>query len=65
MEANKIICGDSLEVMEEIPDKSIDMVLTDPLIIYRDQIILPQWGQLADREWILENGIKTFLYSHI
>lgn len=30
LEANKIICGDSLEVMEEIPDKSIDMVLTDP-----------------------------------
>jgi site-specific DNA-methyltransferase (adenine-specific) len=27
---NKIICGDCLEVMKEIPDKSIDLVLTDP-----------------------------------
>src|SRR3990167_3041127 len=26
---NKIICGDCLEVMKEIPDKSIDMILTD------------------------------------
>jgi len=27
---NKIICGDCLEVMKEIPDKSVDLVLTDP-----------------------------------
>lgn len=27
---NKIICGDCLEVMKVIPDKSIDLVLTDP-----------------------------------
>jgi len=27
---NKIICGDCLEVMKEMPDKSIDLVLTDP-----------------------------------
>jgi len=27
---NKIICGDCLEVMKEIPDNSIDMVLTSP-----------------------------------
>jgi|LFRM01.1.fsa_nt_gb site-specific DNA-methyltransferase (adenine-specific) len=26
---NKIICGNCLEVMQEIPDKSIDLVLTD------------------------------------
>lgn len=26
----KIICGDCLEVMKDIPDKSIDLVLTDP-----------------------------------
>ena len=30
MEYNKIICGDCLEVMKGIPDKSIDLVLTDP-----------------------------------
>lgn len=27
---NKIICGDCLEVMKEIPDKSIDLIVTDP-----------------------------------
>ncbi len=27
---NKVICGDCLEVMKGIPDKSIDMVLTSP-----------------------------------
>jgi len=27
---NKIICGDSLELMRDIPDKSIDLCLTDP-----------------------------------
>ena len=27
---NKVIQGDCLEVMREIPDKSIDLVLTDP-----------------------------------
>jgi len=29
MELNTIICGDCLEVMPEIPDKSIDMILCD------------------------------------
>lgn len=27
---NKVICGDCLEVMKQIPDKTIDLVLTDP-----------------------------------
>jgi len=27
---NQIICGDCLEIMKNIPDKSIDLVLTDP-----------------------------------
>ena len=26
---NQIICGDCLEVMKDIPDKSIDMILAD------------------------------------
>jgi len=30
MEINKIYHGDCLEVMKDIPDKSIDLVLTDP-----------------------------------
>ena len=27
---NKIICGDCLEIMKEIPDNSVDCVITDP-----------------------------------
>jgi len=27
---NKVVCGDCLELLKEIPDKSIDLVLTDP-----------------------------------
>ena len=27
---NKVICGDSLEVIKSIPDNSIDLILTDP-----------------------------------
>ena len=30
LELNKIYCGDCLQVMQDIPDKSIDMVLTSP-----------------------------------
>ena len=27
---NKIICGDCLEVMKEMPDKCVDLIVTDP-----------------------------------
>ena len=27
---NKIICGDSIEVMKQIPDKSVDLIVTSP-----------------------------------
>lgn len=30
LELNKIYCGDCLELMKQIPDESIDLVLTDP-----------------------------------
>ena len=30
MGENKIICGDCLEVMRDMPDNSVDLVLTDP-----------------------------------
>ncbi len=34
MELNKIYQGDCLEVMKNIPDKSIDMILADlPLVL--------------------------------
>lgn len=30
MELNKIICGDCLEVVREMPDKSVDLIVTSP-----------------------------------
>jgi len=30
LEINRVYCGDCLDLMKEIPDKSIDLVLTDP-----------------------------------
>jgi len=30
LERNKVHCGDCLKLMKEIPDKSIDLILTDP-----------------------------------
>ena len=30
MKMNEIICGDCIDVMKDIPDKSIDLILTDP-----------------------------------
>ena len=30
LELNKIYCGDCLDLMKEMPDKSVDLVLTDP-----------------------------------
>jgi len=42
---NKIICGDCLEVMKGIPDKSVDLVLTDP--IWPDCTIWPEVNAYA------------------
>ena len=44
----KLLQGDCLELMKDIPDKSIDMVLCDP----------PLLGQPD------ANGIQLFLLSH-
>jgi site-specific DNA-methyltransferase (adenine-specific) len=30
LELNRIYCGDCLDLMQEMPDKSVDLVLTDP-----------------------------------
>ncbi len=37
-EINQVICGDCLEVMKDIPDKSIDMILTSPPYNMRTRI---------------------------
>jgi len=45
---NKIICGDCLEVMKEIPDKSIDMILQDP----------PYFSIACEWEWDIMTKIE-------
>ena len=30
LKVNKIYCGDCIEAMKQIPDKSVDAVVTDP-----------------------------------
>ena len=44
---NKIICGDCLEVMPDIPDKSIDMILCD--LPYGD--VFSKWDLPLDLLW--------------
>jgi DNA modification methylase len=34
METNKIINGDCLELIKDIPDNSIDFILTDPSLFW-------------------------------
>jgi len=50
---NKIICGDCLEVMREMPDKCVDLVLTDPPYnvkkdygTYKDKLSLKKYLEL-------------------
>ena len=70
---NKIICGDCLEVMKDIPDKSVDMVLCDlpyGTTACKWDIIIPfepLWAQykrvlnnpvaLAQMKQVLESGV--------
>lgn len=56
LELNKIYCGDCLEVMKQIPDKSIDLVLTDP----------PYWYISVDKKiWLNYKTEDEFLSWYI
>jgi len=57
---NKIIQGDCLEVMKQMPDKSVDLVLTDPPYGMNYQsawrTVTPQYDKIANddnTDWIL------------
>ena len=41
---NKVLCGDCLEVMKGIPDKSVDLVLTDPPYGHGDKLAGGTWA---------------------
>ena len=51
MEVNKVICGDSLEYMKTLPDKCIDLVLTDP------PYWIDIWNQTMWKWWWLAKKI--------
>lgn len=55
---NKVICGDCLEVMKQIPDKSIDLVVTSPPYNMRTRI---RNGKYTTREQS-EHFSKKYAY---
>ena len=59
---NKIICADSLEIMKQLPDNSIDLVLTDPPyginITKSQRLVKERW--LDCSEWDKEIPPKEF-----
>ena len=57
---NKVICGDCLEVMKDIPDKSMDLVWTDPPYnvgkkygVWNDDLPIDEYLQFT-KDWILQ-----------
>ena len=54
---NSIVQGDCLEIMKTFPDKSVDLVLTDPFYVPQTQF---NWKLFDDfywdfnRKWITE-----------
>ena len=55
---NKIIQGDCLDVMRKIPDKSVDLIITDPFYVPKTQFAWKNfddfyWG--FNKQWLLES----------
>lgn len=54
---NRIICGDCLEILKMLPDKSVDLVITDPFYVPKVQF---DWKNFDDfywgfnRQWLTE-----------
>ena len=57
---NKIICGDCLEVMKDIPDKSIDLVVTDPPYNVKKDI----WDNIGDLSKFINWGKMWITECH-
>lgn len=63
LEVNKIYLGDSLNIMKELPDKSVDLVLTDvPYNISRKSNGL---RKLDYGEWDKQRGMERFWIKEI
>lgn len=74
----EIYCGDSLEIMKEIPDKSIDLVLTDPpynvnfakwdnIKNYKEfaSLLLAEWKRISSRIAFTPGLINVGMWSSI
>ena len=46
---NRVICGDSIEVMEDIPDESVDLIISDPPY------------NIGIDEWDTKKSVKEYL----
>lgn len=46
MNVNKVYLGDCLELIKDIPDKSIDLLLTDPPYILFTSIIISKYYRI-------------------
>jgi DNA modification methylase len=44
LDVNQVYCGDCLELMKELPDKSVDLVLTDPPYGLNKKMSGGTWG---------------------
>lgn len=77
METDTIILGDCLEVLRNMPDSSIDLILTDPPygVSYRSNMGKTKWRRLAGDssvpvEWlpeayrVLKDGSAAYICSH-
>jgi site-specific DNA-methyltransferase (adenine-specific) len=51
---NKIICGDCLEIMKQLPDKCIDLVLTDPPYNAGREYANDELEKLEQQKWLNE-----------
>ena len=59
----EILLGDCLELMKDIPNQSVQLILTDPPpIIYQEKITSKVLDELV---LTLVNGIMGLIYFHI
>ncbi|HAL44815.1 MAG: hypothetical protein A2Y12_01250 [Planctomycetes bacterium GWF2_42_9] len=61
---NKIICGDAIETMQTIPDKSIDLVVTDPPYDFISKSPVGGGFMLKNNKKHLETINKSFGMSY-
>lgn len=60
MDVNRVICGDALELLKEIPDNSIDLIITDPPYLKE---FIPVYSVLAqEAKRLLKDGSYCFAY---